>query len=107
MRNAKISVSPFGVGEFCYRDFESIICGTTLLKPDMSHLETWPDFYQNGTTCVFHKWDLTDLNEKIDFLLSNTGKRIEIAENAQKVYKDTVSPEGLANFADRLIKNIK
>ena len=107
MRRAKISVSPFGVGEFCYRDFESIICGTTLLKPDMSHLETWPDFYQNGTTCVFHKWDLTDLNEKIDFLLSNTGKRIEIAENAQKVYKDTVSPEGLANFADRLIKNIK
>ena len=107
MRNAKISVSPFGVGEFCYRDFESIICGTTLLKPDMSHLETWPDFYQNGTTCVFHEWDLADLDEKIDFLLSNTEKRIEIAENAQKVYKDAVSPEGLATFADRLIGIMK
>ena len=103
LRNSQVGIGPFGVGEITLRDFEIIICGATLVKPDMSHLETWPNLFQSGKTYIPHKWDLTDLDEKIDFLQSNTGERIEIAENAQKVYKDAVSPEGLANFADRLI----
>jgi len=104
MRNSRISVSPFGVGEFCYRDYESIICGATLLKPDMSHLETWPDLYQDNKTCIFHKWDLSDFDEKIDFLLENNDKRLEIASNAQNLYKKTLSPEGIQQFAERLIQ---
>ena len=31
-------LSPFGWGEICYRDFEAIMCGNILVKPDMSHL---------------------------------------------------------------------
>ena len=106
LRNSQIGIGPFGVGEITLRDFEIIICGAALVKPDMDHLETWPGLFQSGKTYIPHKWDLADLDEKIDFYLSNTEKRIEIAENAQKVYKDAVSPEGLANFADRLMKLI-
>ena len=107
LRNSQIGIGPFGVGEITLRDFEIIICGAVLVKPNMDHLETWPDLFQSGKTYIPHKWDLTDLDEKIYFLQSNTGKRIEIAENAQKVYKDAVSPEGFANFADRLIGIMK
>ena len=38
-------VSPFGWGEICYRDFEAIIGGALLIKPDMSHISTWPDIF--------------------------------------------------------------
>jgi len=107
MRNSQISLSPFGVGEFCYRDYETIICGATLLKPDMSHLETWPDIYQENKTYIPHKWDLSDLDEKIDYLLDNQDARIEIANFAQKTYKQALSDEGIEKFADRLAKIVK
>jgi len=103
MRNAKISVSPFGVGEFCYRDYESIVCGATLLKPDMSHLETWPDFYKDNETYIAHKWDLSDLNEKIDFLLNNDDYRLNIAENAAGLYSNALSASGIKKFSARVM----
>jgi hypothetical protein len=103
MRNAKISVSPFGVGEFCYRDYESIICGAALLKPDMSHLRTWPELYRNEDTFLSHKWDLSDFDDKVDLLLADDDKRIGIAENAQKKYLFHFSEAGMDMLAHRII----
>jgi hypothetical protein len=107
LRNSQISVSPFGVGEITLRDYESIICGTCLLKPDMTHLSTWPNLFRNQAvqtppTCLIFKWDLSDLDEKIDLLLSNPDRRVGIAENAQKIYRHHLSEEGIAEFAERL-----
>ena len=48
LSNSKIVLSPFGWGEICYRDFEAFKYGAALFKPDMSHLETWPDFYEEN-----------------------------------------------------------
>ncbi len=107
LRNSQIGVGPFGVGEITLRDYEIIICGATLLKPDMSHLETWPDLFQENKTFISHKWDLSDMSDKITMLVNNPDRRIHLALEAQKVYKDAVSPEGLANFADRLIGIMK
>ncbi len=106
LQNAKMALAPFGVGEITLRDFEIIICGATLLKPDMSHLDTWPNLYQSDKTYVPHKWDLSDLDKKIDNLLDNQDSCIEIAENAQKIYKKALSDDGMEEFADRLIKII-
>ena len=36
MCGSRICVSPFGYGEICWRDFEAILCGCLLIKPDMS-----------------------------------------------------------------------
>lgn len=103
LRNSQIGISPFGVGEITLRDFEIIICGAALLKPDMSHMETWPALFQSGKTYLPHKWDLTDLEGKLEELIENPDLRISLAMEAQKIYKGAVSPEGLANFAERLL----
>lgn len=42
---SRIVLSPFGWGELCFRDFEAVFSGALLMKPDMSHLETWPDVF--------------------------------------------------------------
>jgi len=107
LRNSQIAVSPFGVGEITLRDYEIIISGAALLKPEMSHLKTWPDLFQADKTFVGHKWDLSDLEDKIQELLEDNDRRINIASNAQKVYRDALSEEGLANFAKRLTKLIE
>ncbi len=40
MLDSRFTVSPFGYGELCWRDFEAILCGSVLFKPDMSHIDT-------------------------------------------------------------------
>lgn len=107
LQDSQIGIGPFGLGEITLRDFEIIICGAALVKPDMGHLETWPDLFQPDRTFISHKWDLSDLEDKIASALSDHDRRIHIATEAQKVYKDAVSAEGLSNFADRLISLVK
>ncbi len=107
LRNSKVGIGPFGVGEITLRDFEIIICGAALVKPDMSHLDTWPELFVQGKTFAAHKWDLSDFEECAERLLSHPDHRQEIALKAQNVYKNAVSGEGMNNFAERLIGKIK
>ena len=53
-------LSPFGWGELCLRDYEAVLGGALLLKPDMSHLETWPDVFVPHDTYAPFDWDATD-----------------------------------------------
>lgn len=86
LENSKIVVSPFGWGEVCFRDFEAILNGALLLKPDMSHIKTWPDIYIPYETYVPMRWDGEDMKEKIDEYLKDKKKRKMIIENAFKKY---------------------
>ena len=61
--------------------------GCVLIKPDMSHLETWPDFYIPNLTYIPFKWDLSDFREKIDYCKNNYLSAVNIASEAQKIYK--------------------
>lgn len=96
----KISVSPFGYGETTLRDFETMISGAMLMKPDMTHTETWPNLYEAGETYVPFSWDLEDLTGKIEQYLSDDNERLRIAEQAQSVYRKHLSnPEAGQVFA--------
>jgi hypothetical protein len=79
-------LSPFGWGEVCFRDFEAIISGALLLKPDMSHLRTWPDVYVPNETYIPLAWDGQDLRDKVDYYLTHTAERERIARNAWDRY---------------------
>jgi hypothetical protein len=87
LSKSKISISPFGWGEIAYRDFETIISGSILLKPDMSHLETWPNFYKKEITYVPFSWDLENLIDQVNATLDNYNNNIILAHNAQNLYK--------------------
>jgi len=101
LRQSKIALSPFGLGEITLRDFEIFLAGAALLKPDMSSIETWPDFYRDGETMVAHKWDLSDLDGKIDWLLSNESSRRQIAKVGQLQYRQYLSgPQASVLFAE-------
>ena len=82
MKTAQMCYSPFGYGEICWRDFEALSVGTLLLKPDVSHIETEPDFFKAGETYVALRWDSADLAEKVDYYRANPGEARDIAQNA-------------------------
>ena len=102
MRLSRIVVSPFGYNEINYKDFEAFVCGSLLLKPDMSHLETYPDYYRDGETFVSHSWALDDVVDTVSELLANYERYLPIARAGQNLYRHYVaSPAGEEEFADR------
>jgi hypothetical protein len=96
-----ISVSPFGYGEICYRDFEIILAGALLFKPSMEHLKTYPDIYVKNKTYVPFEWDFMDFNEKIDDLIDSPDMVKEISSAAIDRYKYLLSDQGQNEFCLR------
>jgi len=90
LKKVLITLSPFGYGEVCVRDFEAILNGSLLLKPDMSHISTWPDIYIPNETYIPLKWDGSDLLDKVDNILSNPKKFIPIIKNSRIVYQESL-----------------
>ncbi len=87
---SRITVSPFGWGELCLRDFEAVMNGSLLMKPDMAHLETWPDVFIPGETYVPFDWDATNLRDKAHECLDSPGKIARITQNATEAYSDAL-----------------
>jgi len=103
LRRAKISLSPFGWGEINYRDFEIIPSGSALMKPDMEHLRTWPFLYRKDETYISHDWDLSNVEEKIDYYLQNN-RYAEVAHRSQSLYRTYLfSKEGHEEFLKRVM----
>lgn len=85
--NAKLCFSPFGYGEVCWRDFEAMLTGSLLLKPDMSHLDCYPEMFIPNETYVSLAWDLSDFDEKVDYYLNHPEERNRITRNAFTLLK--------------------
>jgi hypothetical protein len=94
--DSKMVLSPFGWGEVCFRDFEAIISGSLLLKPDMSHMKTWPDVYIPYETYIPLKWDGSDIKEKAETYLADDAARARITKNAWERYRSQLN-----QFEDR------
>jgi hypothetical protein len=116
LRNSKIVVSPFGFGEITLKDFETFLCGALLVKPDMSHMETYPNFYVDDnydetSTIRSHAWDLSDLETLIEMTLIDYDQRAEMAVNGQDRYHYYISTkdgyeEFCLYFRDIIFKHI-
>lgn len=88
---AKICVSPFGYGEICWRDFEAVVCGAVIVKPDMQHVETRPDIFHAGVTYLPCKWDFSDLAQVCADALADPDRLNRIATTAHAALTDYVS----------------
>lgn len=103
--HSKIILSPFGWGELCLRDFEAVLNGALLMKPDMAHLETWPDVFSDGETYVAFDWDAENLIEKTERYLTDEAERKRIARNAATAFKRQLSE--LPNRFDAALAEIE
>jgi Glycosyl transferases group 1 len=92
MLRSKICVSPFGFGEICWRDFEAILCGCLLVKPDMGHLKTLPDLFVPGVTYVPVRWDYGDLDSQCARYLGDEAERLRIVERARQTLLTSLEP---------------
>lgn len=103
MLRSRMSLSPFGFGEICWRDFETMLCGCLLIKPDMGHVETAPDLFVPGETYVPVRWDYADLSEVVERYQDDETARREIAETARVRLLETMSEDW---FVDRFASEV-
>jgi hypothetical protein len=85
LSTSRICFSPFGYGEVCWRDYEAIMCGALLIKPDMSHIETNPNIYIPFQTYIPVAWDFSDLSEMVNYYLKHEDERKRITREAYNV----------------------
>lgn len=99
LRASKLVFSPFGYGEICWRDIEAIAAGAVLVKPDMSHLATRPDLYEDGVTYAACRWDFADLSDIVQALLADRDRRAALAEAAYARARDYLAGPVLDDLA--------
>ena len=105
MRSSRICVSPFGYGEICWRDFEAVIMGCLLVKPDMSHITTEPNLFVPGETYVPCAWDFSDLADVCERYLADPKEGARIANNAYELLRRHYSQHAaVRRFVTLLVK---
>ena len=105
---SKITLSPFGMGELCFRDFEAMQFGTIILKPDQSKVDSIPNMMIKDKTYISCKYDWSDLEEKIDYALSNfTELNDKINNNIRELFLKTYTNENLCMHWYNIFSNLK
>jgi hypothetical protein len=95
MKNSRIIISPYGWGEICYRDFEAVINGSLLIKPEMSHLETFPNIYDNMVTYVSVNWNASNLEQTFKNIIDKPENYNDIAKTAKMRFNEHITnPKG-------------
>ena len=104
---SKITLSPFGMGELCFRDFEAMQFGTIILKPDQFKVDSFPNMMIENETYIPCKYDWSDLEEKIDYILGNFDELNEkINNNIRKLFKEQYTYENLCMHWYNIFKNL-
>lgn len=106
MANSKICISPFGYGEICWRDFESVLWGCLMIKQEMGHIKTVPNIYIPYETYVPVKWDFSDLAEKCEYYLENSEERTRIVNNAYSTLSKFYEEKGFLRIFEDILSKI-
>jgi hypothetical protein len=109
MYNSKIIFSPYGFGAYgAPRDVQAHQFGSILIKPNIDWVNTAPNMYIKDETYIACKDDFSDLEEKVDHVLSNFNElQPYLTENARKLLIEEYNPEKLVLHTYNIFKNLK
>jgi len=103
---SKVALCPWGWGESTHRDYQAMLLGAVVVKPDTSHVECWPDIYQAGKTYVPCKPDWSDAHDKVLHVSLHWESYREMRETARRLIVEAYRPEVIAQRIAGIIKRI-
>lgn len=105
MLQTSIAISPWGLGEYSYRDYEAILAGSVLVKPASDHIETFaPDIYQSHKYYVPCAPDFSDLADVVRSIMSNRQRAMETAQRARNDVIAANKPEPVVKYFANLFR---
>ena len=100
-------MAPLGYGEMAPRDLESAMFGSVLLKPDMSYILSEPFIYEDDKTYVAVNYDWSNLEEKIDYVLSDYNNiREKLVQNMRKKFIEKYNLQNLVLHMYDVLSNL-
>lgn len=105
--SSRITVSPFGWGEICHRDYEAFAAGSLLVKPDMRLVESHPDLFRPFETYIPVKWDLSDLASTCEHWLAHHAEAKAIAARGQAMFRSYALGGAVAEQAAALCRELR
>ena len=107
MAESKIVLSPFGFGEMNPRDVQSAMLGSVLIEPDMSYILSEPFVYEDDETYISVNYDWSNLDEKIDYVLSDYWNiRERLVENFRKKFMKVYNKKNLVLHIYNLLSKL-
>lgn len=106
MARSKLTISPFGWGEACYRDYEALLNETEIIKPKGYRIRCNPDIY--NSSCVNYcdpNWK--DLPEKIEKVLNEFDKRARTREINKHIMQKWREPRAIAMIILNIIGRVE
>lgn len=108
MFNSKITMAPLGYGEMAPRDLESAMFGSVLMKPNVSYISSEPFIYEDDETYIAVDYDWSNLEEKIDYVLSDYNNiRERLVQNMRKKYQESYNLENLVLHVYHIFRNLE
>ena len=108
VQHSKVLLAPFGYGEMAPRDLEAAQLGSLLIKPTMGHIESSPFIYEENVTYIPCKHDYSDLEEKIEYAVTNYKElRDEMCQAMRKKYEEQYHPYYLPIHTAELLTKLK
>jgi len=107
MFDSKITMAPLGYGEMAPRDIEATMFGSVLMKPDMSYILSEPFVYEDDETYIAVNYDWSNLEEKIDYVLSDYDNiRERIVTNMRTTFEKKYDLRNLVIYLYDVIKSL-
>jgi hypothetical protein len=107
LHNSKISISPYGMGEFCFRDLESMVVGTLILKPSHAMVDTLPNLMIDDETFISCQYDWSDLEEKIEYILTNFERlNTDINDRIREIFNKNFTYHNLCKYYYDVFTNL-
>lgn len=107
IQTSKVLLAPFGYGEMAPRDLESAQLGSLLIKPNMNHVDTYPNIYVEDETYISCKHDYSDLEEKIEYAVENFNViRDVFVSNLRNKYIEQYHEYYLADYIKNLFQKM-
>lgn len=100
----KVAISPWGYGEMAYRDYEAILSGCVLIKPNTDFVLCHPDIMISGKHYVECKPDWSDLNDKINQVLSGWESYTEMRNSSKDLLLKHTDVTEIAKYLKGLIQ---
>lgn len=107
LSQSKICLSPWGMGEWNYRDFESMYTKTVLVKPNSNHVICYPvDIFNNNKMYIPCSPDFCDLEYILEMIILNYNKTKDMLEANRKILLDSWDINKLTYDFSSFIKNL-
>lgn len=103
LMHSVLCFSPFGYGEVCWRDYEAILCGAGLIKPEMSHVETFPDLFHPWLTYAPTAWDFSDLSDVVGRCLADPEGVEVMTDNAYQMVSTCIHSGDLVKRLHKIL----